>query len=88
MNLSSVDKAVIQCMNDIGIIVDEEDLRCTDVNLLDYDIDSIMFISLLVNIEEKLGISIPDEYLAYEILSSYRGFVTIIKELVANNNET
>ena len=88
MIIDDIDKKIIQCMNDVGIIIDEADLMRSDVNLTDYNIDSILFISLLVNIEELFGIIIPDEYMTYEILQSYCGFSTIIKEIVSFSNES
>ena len=86
MNIDRFDKMIIQCMNDVGIIICEKDLLKGDINLVDYNIDSILFISLLVVIEEKLCLTIPDEYMTYEILQSYRGFKTIIKDLIAQND--
>ena len=88
MIIDSVDRKIIQCMNDVGIIIDEAELINSDVNLTDYNIDSILFISLLVNIEELFCIIIPDEYMTYEILQSYRGFSTIIKGLVSISNKS
>lgn len=82
MILDKIDAAIIQCMNDVGIIVDDVNLNESDINLIEYNIDSILFISLLVNIEDKFKIVIPDEYMTYEILQSYYGFSNIIKELV------
>lgn len=84
--LDNIDRVIIQCMNDVGIIIDDKDLIDSDLNLIDYNIDSILFITLLVNIEEELCITIPDEYMTYEILQSYRGFATIIKNIVSERD--
>ena len=85
--LDNIDKTIIQCMNNVGIIVDEKELINSDVNLMDYNIDSILFIAFLVDVEDKLNIIIPDEYVTYEVLQSYHGFANAIKNLVAEEDK-
>ena len=53
---------IIEALNNVGILVGVEDFDMID--LREYDMDSIMFVSFVVDLEEIFGISIPDEYLS------------------------
>lgn len=46
------------------------------------DIDSVSFISLIVEIEQEFNIEFYDEYLSYEILNSFDHFVSIVNECI------
>ena len=37
-----------------------------DINIMEYDISSLEFISIIIRFEEELGIRIPDEVLTIE----------------------
>lgn len=53
---------IIECLHNIGIFIDD----CNDdevILLRNYIEDSIMFVSFIVELEEKFDIEIPDEYL-------------------------
>lgn len=50
---------VIQCFENIGLFIDDS----SENQLVDIIEDSIMFISLIVELEEEFKIEIPDEYL-------------------------
>lgn len=73
---------IIEEMENLGVIIDA---TAEDIDLLNIGIDSITFISLIVSIEGRLNIEIPDEYLRIEVLNSFNGFVHLIDSLV---NET
>ena len=45
---------------DMGILVPDDN---NDIDLSEYIIDSLQFISFIVEIENKFGIEIPDELL-------------------------
>ena len=70
---------VIRCLNTVGILIDP---TADDVNLNDYDVDSISFISFIVEIEKEFDIEIPDGYLYIEILQSLNGFINLVEQLV------
>ena len=54
MSLNNVDtqvkKVIINCLNEIGIVINLTLLENDDVNLVDYQLDSLTFISFLVDI--------------------------------------
>ena len=57
MSLNNVDtqvkKVIINCLNEIGIVINLTLLENDDVNLVDYQLDSLTFISFLVDIEVR-----------------------------------
>ena len=77
---------VIECLNNMGVIVDKETLAESDVNLTEYDLDSLTFVSFIVDIEEKLRIIIPEEYLSFDVLCSLKGFVSLINQVVIDQH--
>lgn len=68
---------VIEVLEEMGILIDEED---DTVALQDYIVDSVQFISLIVNLEEKLDFVFPDEYLVYESISTLETLCNIIEQ--------
>lgn len=77
----TVREVVIKCFEDVGIILDSS-AENEDINLLEYGIDSLAIISVIVEIEEKLSINVPDDYLSLEGLTSFNGFLSMIESLV------
>ncbi len=53
-----------------------------DLDLREYIIDSIGFMSFIVELENRLGIYFPDERLDFEVLSSLNGFTEMIEDLM------
>lgn len=58
-----------------------------DANLIEYGMDSLRFIELIVNIEQEFGIIIPDEALIIDNISSLNGFTTYIESFVEKSND-
>lgn len=58
--MNEIKNKLIIILNNIGVIVDEEEV---DINLIEYGIDSISFISFIIEVEKEFGISLPDEVL-------------------------
>ena len=73
-------KSVIECLEKNGIIVDFNEDK--DLDLTSYDIDSVSFISFIVDLEADLNISVPDDFLNYNILQSFNGLVNMITQIV------
>lgn len=48
------------------------------------EIDSITFISLVLDLEAEFNIEIPDEYLLMSVLSSVDNIVSIIETLITS----
>lgn len=74
---------IIECLNRVGILVDS---KLTDININDYGVDSISFISFIVEVEKEFNIQIPDGYLYVDILQSLNGFANLVEQLVEQSS--
>lgn len=74
---------LLSLLCEIGIDVDYNE---GDFDLSEFIIDSVQFISLIVEIENVLGFELPDEFL---FLDKYRSFNALCIALtdIRNNNE-
>lgn len=81
VNKEYVVETVTKCLENIGVIIETTNLEISDVNIIEYNIDSLDFISFLVDLEERLDIIIPEEILRYDILQSLNGFVNLIVKI-------
>lgn len=77
-----IESKVIEALNNIGILVDIEDFN--SINLKDYEMDSIMFVSFIVELEESFNIMIPDEYLSINQLTNLNFIVSIVEEQLSS----
>lgn len=73
-------KDIIPILSNIGILIDEQ-METFDVDLTEYILDSIQFISFIVELERELNIEFPDELLLYENIRSLNGFISLIENL-------
>lgn len=53
-----------------------------DLDLVECISDSLQFVSLVINIEEELGIVLPDNFLLIDNFHSLTGLVNQLQELV------
>lgn len=74
---------VIEAFKSVGIIFDE---RNKQDNLSDLIEESIVYVSLIVEIEERLGIEIPAEYLIIDSFSNVDSFIDLIQGLYEAGN--
>lgn len=81
MNELEVKSAIIEELENLGIIIDHSE---EDVDLLSMEIDSITFITFIVTLEERFKIQCPDEYLTMEVMNSLNGFSNLIYTLLSN----
>ena len=80
---TTIHKKTLECLEHISIVLDD----CRgDINLSEFDIDSIAFVSFIVDLEETFNILIPDYYLTYEILQSLTGLENLVFELLAESS--
>ena len=88
MNITKKDvfETISECLSNMGVIVDIETIETEDVNLLEYELDSLAFVSFVVDLEHKLNIVIPDEYLTYSVLESLHGFANLIIQVLIDDN--
>ena len=71
--------AIIKELESIGIILEKEE----DIDLLSLEMDSMMFISFIVSLEDRFDIQIPDEFLQVDVMSSLDNLTKIIGNLLA-----
>lgn len=80
----SIKERLIKCLENVGVFVDTQE---DDICIMDYGIDSIMLISIILEVEDEFDIIIPDEYLNFNTLSSLNGFSKLIG-IITENNKT
>ena len=78
--MDKIKNDVIEVLNELGI--ESEDIGENDVDLTEFIVESIMFISFIVELEDKLGIEIPEELLDINSIKSLNTFSTILEELL------
>lgn len=78
--MEDIGNRIIECLENIGIIIDYT--VHNDVDLTEYGLDSLTYISFIVEVEKLFMINIPDEYLQIETLSSLKGFIGMVENLI------
>lgn len=76
----SIKEEIIKILEDNGLVAETEDNG--DAFLDISTIDSITFISFIIDVENKLEIVFPDDLLSIDVLQSLNGFVGLLYELV------
>lgn len=76
---------LVQCLEETGIFID---LQESDIDLRDYIIDSMQFITSIIAIESEFQIEIPSELLLYDNLISMNSFCEIIDEITLSGEKT
>lgn len=71
----NIEQRVYDCLEKNGIVILED---ATFDNL-----DSINFISAIVDLESEFDIEFPDEYLSIELFSEFAQLVFTIKEMIS-----
>lgn len=80
MNSERVQTMLKKCLEEIGIMIEGEDY--SQYFLEEYIEDSVMFISMIISLEDTFNISIPDEYLSVDVLSTFQDVVETIENIV------
>ena len=70
---------ILTCFESIGIIPYND---IENFLLKDFIEDSITFISLIVELEQKFEIEIPDEYLIFDALKTFDDVVNMIECII------
>lgn len=78
--MNQIKKTIFDIMEENGVYIDPDE-REKDIDLREYLVDSLQFIFFVVALEEKMGIELPDEVLAYDNLSSVNGFANLILDM-------
>ena len=73
----SVREKLLNILEDSGIFIDKDNIENKhEIDLREYIIDSIQFISFIVEIEKELN-------LLYDNIASLNGFATIIESIIS-----
>ena len=84
MEFDKIRKAILKLLENNGVVIESDE---GDLDLRNYSIDSILFISFIVDLENEFSIAIPDEYLTIELLQSIDGLTNLIIELINSRSE-
>ena len=73
---------LLLCFNNIGVFINPKD------NFLLSEVleDSLLFVSMIIEMEQEFDIEIPDEYLAADRLTTFQDLEELVKELVPNKS--
>ena len=83
-----VREKIISLLTEIMHKYDDQIKVNESFNMVDLNIDSILFISIVVDIESEFNIVIPDEYLNYESMTNIESIMNVVcDQLGINNNE-
>lgn len=77
MTLKEIRKHIFEIFDENGIYIEESETE-EDIDLREYLVDSIQFVYFIVELEERLGIELPDEFLIYDNLASLNGFGNMV----------
>ena len=69
---------IVECFNNIGILIDADQ---DNFILNEYILDSLTFVSMIVEIEEKFNVRITDEYLSSNSLETYKDIENMLDKL-------
>ena len=74
---------LLNVLDEIGIAIDENE-RNTDFDLSEFFIDSIQFISFIVEVEKRLGFELPDDFLLIEQYRSFNALCNALTDISEN----
>ena len=77
---------ILNILNEIGISIDDEDIS-SDFDLSEYFIDSIQFITFIVELENELGFALPDDFLLFDKYRSFNALCGVLVEIKSNNSD-
>lgn len=77
MDRDIVEKELLKVFGDTGLFIDDQDIL-----LQDYFLDSLMFISIIVGIEEAFNIELPDDMLLIQNLGTFNTLLDRIVSIV------
>ncbi len=82
-------KLLIDSMQEVGIIIDENyiDHAHEDINISEFISDSLQMVSLIMEIENKFDIELPDELITLESFQSLNALSSTMCELIQLNSE-
>lgn len=69
-------------LDEMGFVIFESE---DDFDISEYIVDSLQFISFIIEIEKKLSVDLPDDFLLYEILNSAVGLSNKISDFLSGD---
>ena len=84
MKEEMIKQKVIECMNNIGVYILEDE---TNFRIDDYIIDSIMFVSFIIELEQMFDVEIPDEYLVVQRLQTLDDVCEMIHTILKDTQQ-
>lgn len=75
----NIKEGIVVCLDNIGVIVNDLNLR-DDLNK--FLPDSISYISFIVELEQYFDIEIPDEYLVDQSIQNFEDIKLVLEEVV------
>lgn len=81
MKKAEIYETILKCADENGIYVLIGDELPEDVDLMENISESLQFMSFILELEQHLGIEIPDEYLIYDSLTSVAAFSETLESL-------
>ena len=76
-----------ELLNHLGYHITYEELQKDDIDLGDFIVDSLEFVTLIVEIENTFLIELPYVFLDFGILASLMWMISAVEALVCQNNE-
>ena len=70
---------IVSVLENLGISVDRTD---EDIDLTQYTLNSLIFVSFVVEVERIFDITLPDYCLIFDNYRSLRGFAATVDELL------
>ena len=77
MKKNEVIEQLIESFKSIGISITKEEIE-NNIDIQELFIDSLMFISAIVQLEQDFDIEFEEAYLSWEMLSSINALITYI----------
>ncbi|GHV15158.1 hypothetical protein FACS1894219_11920 [Clostridia bacterium] len=79
MTADEIKKVILSALDEIGVYFDDQDIKSeTDIDLREYIVDSLQFISFVVELEHQLCVEYPDDLLLYDNIASLDGLSNAI----------
>lgn len=82
MKTDEINAKVTQCFENIGILIENDD----NFTLSEYIVDSLTYMTFLVELEQMFNVIIPDEFLCQEKLQSRQNVVNMIEILLKQSS--
>lgn len=74
--MKNIRDIVYEVIDEMGIYID---ITEEDFDLSEYIVDSLQFLTFVINLEERLGIEIPDDLLLYDKMYSFNGYCKMLE---------